>query len=326
MLRYVIFFGLKLVGIGRSPGSSVTQNAEITQHIGESNIVEGSFRVLQAKDTKREPVTHLKLDTFGKRLEDVELPDDVEQVPGTTDLPYDSRKSPIPSVYGQETHGSDRRPSVLFLMHCYLQSPCEGTHEVGIGSVSGNAVTKDDRKGTNVQEVPDGSLGDGSLSFAYDSGHLQNLYTVSKVSSRYENIRMRTQMPISNYGTARRSTDPTSVVFDLAEPQSYRVIEIEAERVGKPPELPRPLDSYKDGGNKIVATLKHNRIKVNPPTSSIDANQLIYRATGTYWYMLARPLLESETISYGRHPFIGTSFADKQGEKLGDYYSERVGP
>lgn len=259
--------------------------AEIIDHIGEENAVELSIRIHQLVEAG-EHLTRLRQEALGSPLD----------LPEKTGVPtYDPKLSPAPALYGYDPHGGERRPAVLWVLHCYLQDPCSGEH-----GINGNSLQRTDDfddplpSGTEVQEQDPSILRDLVEHDHYSDEAKTAIYTYCKLVSEYGVNEMKVAMPLSKLNTSHINTN---VVFDLCEPQSWRKIEVDAERIGKPPQIGTPLSTYSDG--RLVATRMSHKICLFPPVLTPDGRKEVFRVTATTVYSLNYPPSSSETLRMG---------------------------
>ena len=103
----------------------------------------------------------------------------------------------------------------------------------------------------------------------------------------------------------------TSAVFKLASSQCRRIIDVDVERAGKWPEIPKPKDTYVDG--KLQGTLLTHWTEAHPPTLSADGVTPVYRITAHYVYAMNRPPTTEEKFRVGVAPH--TNF-QKDGDEV----------
>lgn len=96
------------------------------------------------------------------------------------------------------------------------------------------------------------------------------------------------------------ATGNNSHIFDLSKPQCRRIIDVDVERAGDWPQIPKPEDSYTDGGLK--GTLIKYWIEPHPPTLSPDGVTRVYRITAHYVYAMNRPPTAEEEFRVGVAP------------------------
>lgn len=264
--------------------------AEIVDHIGDENAIEMTVKMRQLL-SDAEGFSRLLTGTLGTPLE---LED------------YDRKLSAVPKLYGYDSQGGERRPTVLWLLHCYLQTPGSGVH-----GINDNKIIREEsvpellRSETQVIEQETHEIEKAQHSH-YSTDHFSPdnsqsaLYTMSKIVSEYDIDDMKVAMPFSiRYPPV--SGGATNVVLDLCEPQTRRRVEVDVERLGRPPQIGTPLSTYTDG--TLVATrMKHN-LCVFPPILSPDGRDPVYRIKATTFYSLSRPLVAGEKFRIGVHPY-----------------------
>ena len=180
---------------------------------------------------------------------------------------------------------------------CFLQTPCDGNHAITQGQKSPGSqndpasTSMGQISATVVAELPD----DSSLT-KYDSANSTNAYTFWKLDSQYFTTQNRAHCPIAKTSSTS-SGGNTSVVVNLAPPQTKRVIRVSAERIGVLPTLPQPVDSYTDPSG-ATAVLLENNLVASAPVRSPD-NKQVFRVAGEIVYGLLKPISAGSTLSLG---------------------------
>jgi hypothetical protein len=235
-------------------GTWFPEQAAIVDRFGEENAVEISARILR--------VPPGELSAFLGNLYKGTLGDKIEISEPVGKFLYDPGKSPTPEIYGYDPYSEKKRDpnAALFILHCYLQSPCLDTHSID----QGGSLPDEKKKppppyppptvvGTEVEEIP---------STPEDDYHISpesqvNMYSLARAESRYAYDYVRSPMPIARVSTSTSpvaSGSDTVVVFDLAQPQACRIVRVEAERIGAWPQIPQPVN-YSDGNIRGVILL-----------------------------------------------------------------------
>jgi hypothetical protein len=181
---------------------------------------------------------------------------------------------------------------------CFLQSPCEYTHSISIGtqtttSQSPATVTLPTVSASVVTELSD----DGSLG-SVDPKNSAYAYTYWQLDSQYFTTQNRAHCPIAQTaGSSSSSGSNTSVVVNLAPPQTKRVIRVIAERIGVMPTLPAPADSYNDPSGAGAVLLENNLVATCPPRSC--DNKQVFRIQGELTYGLLKAITNASQLSLG---------------------------
>lgn len=301
------------------PDTWYPQQAAIVDYFGEENSVEVSVRVLRVPPTADVSafVGNLYKDSIGSKIE----------IESLGEFIYDPSKSTTPEIYGYDPYAEKRGPNIaLFVLHCYLQSPCLDKHSVD----QGEALPDEKKKppppyppptvtGREVEEIPSTQENDYHIS---PESQVQ-MYTLARAESRYAYDYVRSSMPIARVSTNVSPIAPgsdTTVVFDLAQPQACRIVRIEAERVGAWPQIPQPVN-YSDGNIRGVI-LEHWE-QEQAPTLSPDGKKKIYHIEAYYKYALNRMPLIGEKYSVGVLP--NTDFTQEQNKiTRGQQYSNKL--
>ncbi|WP_321376939.1 hypothetical protein [Trichococcus shcherbakoviae] len=267
-------------------------NCSITEYVGEKNAVEVRMRIRHLEElTTLENYTKLFKENFSG---DLTLPK-VDGQPAE----YDQKVSFAPARYGYDPHGdinAGRSAAYLFLIQCYLQTPwgTNAAHAIGTATVNNTPPTyTPGTQDTTVTEVPYGTIPPAGSS-NQSAETLDAVYTYVRAESKYITAPCRVQMPIA---AEPAETADTCIVFDLGAKQARREIRVDAERVGKPPEIPEPADTFTDG--QIKGTLLKYWDRSLPPTLAADKTQKIYRIEAYYLYALNRPPLKTEPTKIG---------------------------
>jgi hypothetical protein len=211
---------------------------------------------------------------------------------------------------------------VLFLLHCYLQTPCRDLHGIrDAGTVSEDDKSKPPKYPTTIK----GQVYEGPTKTPkYVSPETRdNLYTLARAESRYTYDFVRAPMPIARTladTTPAALPADTMVVFDLAKPQAYRVIRVEAERVEDWPQIPQPVN-YSDG--PIRGILLEHWEQEQAPTLSPDGDKKIYHLEAYYKYALNRMPLVGE--QYRTAVLPNTSLTGEENKiARGQHYSNKL--
>ncbi|HEV3340780.1 MAG TPA: hypothetical protein VG125_10505, partial [Pirellulales bacterium] len=209
--------------------------------------------------------------------------------------------------------GEQRDPNVvLYLLSCFLQTPCDDTHcemDGEPGASSGARICDDGGKviGPAIRASTVNGLVPLPPVFYSDQAN-KSIYRYSRMESKYTLNPLRVQIPIA--GDVSQTSQDSSTVVRLGRPQARRIIKYDAERVGSAPPIPEPLDTYQDGA--IKGALLYHSFTPLPPTTSPGGTQLVYRAMGEYVYALNRAPLPSEKVLVGVLPFTNLGQDDNR--------------
>jgi len=290
------------------------RGAVLIKHFGTPNTVEARVTIQR---TLVEPTLKAHFaGVFTRVVKPLEVPPLQGHV-------YNTLKSPVPlGAWGEFPHGGKRDPATLFLLHCYLQEPCGGYH--GFRQADYYATDPPEESGQRqtiirgryVPELP--TLTETGLSSTAGKA----IYTLARAETTYVTNPMRTQMPIAHTGTSSSDVD-TSVVFDLARPQCYREMRVEAERVGQWPEIPAHPDTYTDG--TLDGRLLKYWDREFAPSLTPDGISRIFKVQAYYRYALNRPPENDEPTNVGVLPFTKYTNADNEFMR-NTIYSPRLTP
>ena len=223
---------------------------------------------------------------------------------------YDYTKSTVPYVFGTGPGGGERRPTVLMLLHCYLQNPCSEDHAMPTVDAGSTRYGEQARKPTDV------TIAESEYTIPFEepsisTQHKTAIYTMGLMQSHYLLDNVRVQLPIAaTVGGEDGEDDDTSAVITLSKGQARREIVYDAERMGVWPEMPTPANTYTDGTLKATL-LKHSQ-KLHPPILGTDGKKRVFRIRAHYLYALNRPPREDERLRVGVLPFTNLARADTE--------------
>jgi hypothetical protein len=271
-------------------------NAALVEHLGDANAVEVHFTIQHQKENPKEYLTNLWTKWLGTPL----------SLPAAAGEPeaYDPAKSREPALYGYTPHtNGNRDPAALFVLGCYLQTPC-GPHGILRGT-DDEGEPSPVSPGDDLPVTITGGQSPGELSNSpgdrYSAATHDAMYTMCRAETRYTIEGNRVQLPIALSRSAYQAGDDTCVVVDVSLPTCTRKIIMDFERVGKWPTLPNPVSSYNDGG--LTGTFLSHWIRPHPPTLSADGRAPIYRIAACYLYAMNRPPEVDESVKLGSLPF-----------------------
>jgi len=291
---------------------STIESLSFTEHIGTRCAIDMSARV------KRVEALADKL-KFGAHMEKMGTPLTLPAMTNTggniEGTEYNNQLSMLPKPYGFK-HNSpevdrERRPVVLFFLHCYLQNPCASEHSIGPLTPNetpldyDNPDREEETAGTEQDYTPET---DPRTNYSQETA--DGIYTQAKMTSRYNVNRMFVGMPIAQTS----GTGATSSILQLAGDQNYRYIEVDFERVGSEPNIPNPLHTYTY--LSVNATLVHFDVDILPPIRSVDGSQQVHRALARYVYLLDRAPDFTKGVPIGINPvtnFVGNDGTAKLG-------------
>ena len=301
------------VGFGGQQGQDyLVLHAALIDHIGDIPAVEARYRIQHVwGENEREKLANLRSEVLGAPIE-------LEALNGHQ---YKNTVSQTPALYGVNSHGAEgevRDPAAaLFVMHCYLQTPCDNNHAIARGEFEPDEESESAgyEPGTTVTgyeaELPKNEDGD-----YYHESTYEAMYLSARLMNRYFWQYSRAQLPIA--ASADDEDEDTSVVINLARPQARREVRFIAERVGEYPKLPKANDQYQDG--EIKGTLLRYWDREEAPRLAADGRKLIYTMEAYYLYALNRPPKDDELTRVGVLPFssVEQTAAAVQRNKLHD--------
>lgn len=321
--------------------SSVAENTQgwvdnfsITDHIGEQAIIEASARInrsdqIAGSDTVTGGANpNLFWGLLGKTLYLPSLSVSGKEVANTN---YNYQQSRVPWLYGYKASEAgpehERRPAVLFFLHCYLQNPCTDVHDVGPGNPKPEEPTEYEypREDTPpVYESENPPVAYQPTSDTFSESTKAAIYTTAEVSSEYCTKTMVVGLPIASVAPqnspngllpssllAQSPSVATTRLIPLSGPQNYRIQRMNLERIGAEPELPTPVTFYMQG--QARAALIDSKIEILAPIRSPDGSQQVNRVVATYVYQLDRTPNFADKIPIGINPI--TNFDGYDGQK-----------
>jgi hypothetical protein len=101
--------------------------------------------------------------------------------------------------------------------------------------------------------------------------------------------------------TKKASDKSTSAVLQVHEPIVYRSINIYAWRLGKSPEIVKPVDFVDHNG--IEHNILHWRLIPSAPQSSVDGVNTLHETSAYYLYRMSRKPEDEETYATGHVPY-----------------------
>lgn len=290
----------------------------ISEHLGDQNLVEARARIM------RTPLADKNVDLGGfyaalraVQGADLELPP-VEGEPAR----YDSRISSTPPLYGYEPQGGERRPIVLWFLHCYLQHPCVDRH--GIAQAT-PGVSTDESEGselpTHIVEREIHTLS-ADVGNEFSDAADETVYTMARMVSIYDTDDLTVALPLARGQDAERSKATVSFIR-LAPSLVRRIIEFDCEAAGDWPHIPKPVKAYQDGEVNAVRTAC--RVSPQGPSLAADGRTPICRVSGRYVYHLDREPDPEQKLRVGTLPYTKyvpekTAFDPKRA------FNEQVGP
>lgn len=266
---------LKLLG----KDQFVTVSAAIVDHLHE-NRIGMNVRVMYTS-----PQTTVF--NIGNNAAKMGKPTEIEE--------YNRFRSPVPAVTGEAS------PIGLFV--AYWQSPCNDQHAI----FKTEATVPEELPEESVVTEPIVSQSElPEYTPPYSSSHIEAAYTEYEIVGEYDHDPLRIALPIAG-GSEQ---DPDVFVVQLARPNggiTRRRIKINAERIGKPPELPS-LGNYEEGGGTAVLL----RVKIMPfaPRLTPDGGNFIHRIEAEYEFALTKALPRIPSIRAGSRAYDLTNADD----------------
>jgi len=297
-------------------GTAFLEEFRVTDYVGERNSVDMLVRLMR---TPVDEATGAIGGFFNSLCANMGRPLKLPNVPG-----YDPNKSHPPAVWGYDSKGQ-RDPAVcLYLLSCFLQTPCDERDtylDVTPSSPQGGTNTQSQTQlGPTVTSSTTAQL-TAMPNSLYSVSAAKTIWRYARMESRYEYDTTRVQLPIA--GDVTNVGADGSVVVQLARPQMKRVIRYDAERVDAEATAPSPLDTYIDGSLK--GTLLRHKITPMPPTLAPGGSSTIYRVKAEYVYAMNRAAHPGDTLLTGVLPFTNLTQDDNRFSP-GIGYDPGIGP
>lgn len=150
----------------------------------------------------------------------------------------------------------------------------------------------------------------------YSSTNADGMYTSYQAESLYATDHNSVAMPIAGQVSGGSSDVDTVAVIKLAPPSTTRKHKIKGSRAGKAPELPKPAESYIDGG-KVAKLLKFLLLPI-VPFRAADGSQ-IFQVSAEYHYALTRPAKPEDTLRLGVNPWEKSGLISSQPAMVNTY-------
>jgi len=301
-------------GVSANTISWMPRQIAIIDHFGEVNAVDVRFAIEYYP-----PQGNVKyfLQDFITRL------GEPLKLPASQGGAYDNTRSPVPSLHGYDSHGGQRSEAWAIVRACYLSFPCAARASLQADEPSEETFPEIEEVESYDPQAPSTpTLATGETHYS-DTYGMDGFYTIIRMESSYPIHTTRVQLPIASRVDGGNETDPTSVFVRLARGQAKRLIRVEAERVGKYPEIPALLDTYND--SSLKGFLISSNLEMQAPTLAPNGVQVIYHTEAEYLYGLSRPPTASEKLRVGvlRHTNLTQ---DDNALPLSEVFKTELGP
>lgn len=284
--------------------------------MGDENHIELSIGI-RRYDKSQRTTFDLMAVNLGKTLKLPTLPNAQESAGSD---PYNPRRSRRPALWGYDSKGP-RNPVQSFLLHCYLQTPCDPQKGMWQGVKEQPQPKLPDQPTTLATAIDGGivdSLSPPPPSDLYSPGHSEAIYVHAAMTSRYVTDTIRAQMPL-----AYQAGEDTARTVKLSGGACKRIIKVDCERLGKVPLIPSPMEDYRDG--KLIGRLLRYWVEAHPPTVSPTGDKKVFRLTAYYVYAMNRPPKPDEKVRTGVMPFTSFTLAETA-LNLKEAFSKTMGP
>lgn len=282
-------------------GAKLLRGLTYTERIGEENAVTVQFQVqfnpADSVTGLTESLGNVAQEQLGKRL----------ALPPLLGQPYDPRESRTGNFWGYTNEGGERNPSILFMLHCYWQDPCQTTKSIFNYPVQTVPPIPqvDKRYNAQSQGYQVASLSPGNLG-NYDANAItEGVYTVAEISSTFNVTMPRIMIPLAI--NPKRNTSgmaKTAVFATMGDRICTRTIRYSAERANLWPIAPKPIDSFRDA-NDIGYYLLDYWMEFPAVRLGVDGIRKIYSMQMVYVYGMDRSptIVGSDLLRIGKLPF-----------------------
>lgn len=303
-------------------------------HIGDKNTVEVQFRVRRLIEESKNDVVAAVKQRFGTPLQLPPLKI-AGYRPSRKGWPpeHDITQHPIPALFGYNPHGGVRNPSVLMLLHCYLQHPCS-EHAIWHGTPAQSRSEDDKERRTYYQPTISGYEADqlpeyGESAVSDEASKL--LYTFAAAETAYRGHEMIAACPIADYSDDSQNdssqTDTATEFVVLARPQTMMEVHMEVEAVGRHPAIPEPVESWSQKTTR--GTLRGRLLAWEfieaAPKPTPEGTQLVYRAETKSIYALNRKPLRDEALEIAYLPTVKFKPTERAIDRS-KFYDKNLGP
>lgn len=299
-------------------------DAYVREDIGDVPTVEAGVRVEQIYTDQASILAKVKNNKWGQ----LELPAlgaaGTPQEEGANTASYRVNWHHAPSVYGYNEWLGARNPTSSSFLRCVLQGQCGSPAELPSGQrrevKQYDSEPIRESSETQINEQSSSSeLDNPDAASTWTDEHLDAMYLAVKHNNKYLWRQPLAQLPVAGNVSPGRSS---ASVVKLSAPTSARVVEIDYERLGKPPEVP-PWDSHKIGAaNLTPASLV---LEPLPPRLAADGENHVYRVTATYTYLADRELSRTGGVPIGRLPVNSRDVTPSE-LRLGDVINPSLDP
>jgi hypothetical protein len=286
-------------------GAYIPLGFNLTEYIGDENWVEASA-VIQHNfaGELRAALGNLRKECFGKPLQ-------LQPLEGTT-AGYACNQHPLPERYGyQPWNDTARSPAVLFMLHCFLQRPCDMEEAHRIQWVEYTPQQGGDGAEREGDYTPS-STGDlpSSTGDLWTQSHKTAVYTIARIVSVWHLDDLYVQLPLARE-VEEDSEDATSAIIRLGGTQCAKEYHFELERVGSLPACGQFLREIIEGSS-MEGRRVYRKMQICPPTLSVDGNRYVYRVEGYVKYAFKRPMKRDEPFDIGCLPHVNMLPEDRQ--------------
>lgn len=235
---------------------------------------------------------------------------------GPLDIPkYDRLKAPVPGIYGTAT------TTGRFI--CYLQTPCDDTHKMPLTNNASFSPADAGNPGSQ------GAAGTAVVTYTgsvdkltklptpLDDAHRAAQYTMYRIDNDVQQPENRVACPIAR---SSQGDGDSLFVARLAPRTGFRIIKVEAERLGAWPQIPDGEDYTDENG--IQLKIMDQRIIDAAPTLSADGVNFHYAITAKFVYAMNRSLKKSDKIPTAKLPWVQQAVADAANKQGGTVMSD----
>lgn len=301
---------------GLQPNQYIMDDFQITDYYSDdAHGIDASCAITRAVSDKGEDVVgdmvRFATDRIGRPIKDADL--------AAGGIGYNSNRSK--GGYDNDAILTEGPLPITSAFIQYLQTPCDDTHATGDAEPPSKDETERDRGTTDITERVVDALPEKDETQISDS-HFENPYTHYRVISKYltdehiVGLPIASQMPVgsssgssSSGGTGSKRTQGFVM---LAPPTSRRIIRLEAQRLGRQPQLPEFPRKYTvsvGGVESDAVRLEFTVSPVNPERQANGGMMYVVSAEATYGLEAVADLKEQD-LAIGGIPWLDGPLAN----------------
>ena len=282
--------GLSLANAGDKDKTILIDDMTVVDYTSNDSPVQIDFRIVATRLRDDGPAFDGAAADIGKDLTGTDFP-----VPG-----YNANVSPDP--------GPEGKIQFAGAIVAYMRDVC---YQLGNNYIRGGLTPNPEESAgegsypdgmpeVSVREVPAGSI---TVPSWVSTQFKTAVYTHYQVDSIWESCDNRVALPIAQSSAAYSAGTDTIAICRLGTAWTKRIIRIEAARLGSPPVLQTPQDTWTTGSGSSLMTFTRLSTKVVPSTpEKTPDGQNIWTVRAEYVYACSRPPAIGEDLPIGIDP------------------------